>query len=134
MLMKALISFASVILSVMPVITFGEEAGNDQKVCVVNLHKNGTQLVSQLKEMNCAKGDILYLSEVQKLGISQQTTALVASQVCDMNEQVKMIALQYALSSMCTYSGEVLPIGGSRDILKMGGLHKRDDLHILIKD
>ena len=36
---------------------------NDRKVCVINLKKNAGVMMSQLKETNCAAGDILYLSE-----------------------------------------------------------------------
>lgn len=105
-----------------------------QKVCVVNLHKNSREMNDQLMQMKCNKGDLLYLSEIQNLGMSKETVPMVSAQVCDMEKQLKYVALQYSISSVCTYSGELLPIGGSRKILRQGGLHKLKTLHTLIKD
>ena len=108
---------------------------NDRKVCVINLKKNAGVMMSQLKETNCAAGDILYLSETQLIGMTQHTTAMVSAQVCDMAQPIIPFALQANLSTICTYSGQVIPLGGSRDILRLGGFHKDGEkLHTLIKD
>ena len=107
----------------------------EKKVCVINLNKDAAFLMPQLEETNCKAGDVLYFSETQLIGSTQHTTAMVSAQVCDFREQVIPFALQHSISTICIYSGDVLQLGGSRDILKLGGFHKKpENLHTFIKD
>lgn len=90
------------------------------KVCVLTLKGKKQTVADELKEFNCSKGDVLYLTEVQLLGMTQHTVAMSAARVCDLNYDIKTFALQYTITAACKYSGKVLPIVGNKKTLKMG--------------
>ena len=133
-----MVSFVLMALSSFVGYAYGEdqpEAPVERKVCVINLKKDAAFLTSQLEETNCEAGDVLYFAETQLIGFTQHTTAMVSAQVCDFRYQVIPFSLQNTVSTICIFSGGVLQLGGSRDILKAGGFHKNpENLHKLIKD
>jgi len=133
-----IISFGLMWLSAFVTSAYAEDQPGqtvERKVCVINLKKDAALLMSQLEASNCKAGDVLYLAEIQYIGMTQHTTGMVTAQVCDFREQVLPFSLQSAIATICIYSGNVLQLGGSKGILKSGGFHKKpENLHTLIKD
>ena len=90
------------------------------KVCVLTLKGKKQTVADELETYNCKKGDILYLTEVQLIGMTQHTVAMSAARVCDLSYDVKTFSLQHSISAVCKYSGQILPIVGKAKTLKMG--------------
>jgi hypothetical protein len=97
-----------------------EESDASNKVCVLTLKGKKQTVAHELETYNCAKGDVLYLTEVQLIGMTQHTVAMSAARACDLREDITTFALQSTITTVCKYSGEVLPIVGHKKTLKMG--------------
>jgi hypothetical protein len=97
-----------------------EASASSDKVCVLTLKGKKQTVADEIETYNCAKGDILYLTEVQMLGMTQHTVAMSAARACDLSEDITTFELQYLITAICKYSGEVLPIVGHKKTLKMG--------------
>jgi len=97
-----------------------EASDSSSKVCVLTLKGKKQTVADEIETYDCVKGDILYLTEVQMLGMTQHTVAMSAARACDLREDITTFALQSTITTVCKYSGEVLPIVGHKKTLKMG--------------
>ena len=97
-----------------------EASDASSKVCVLTLKGNKQTVADELETYNCSKGDILYLTEVQLMGMTQHTVGMSAARVCDLSHNIQTFGLQYVITAVCKYSGKVLPIVGDKKTLKMG--------------
>ena len=92
------------------------------KVCAITLKGKKQTIEDEISKYSCVKGDILYITEVQVLGMTQHTVAMNAARVCEMESGLHSFALQYTITASCKYSGQILPIVGDRKTLRMGDL------------
>jgi len=94
----------------------------DSKVCVITLKGKKQTVESEIEKYSCVKGDVLYLTEAQLLGLSVHTAPMNAARVCDQGADIKIFALQNTIAASCVYSGKILPIIGQKSTLKLGDL------------
>ncbi len=109
---------------------FLQRASEVEKVCVLDMgkgraFKKSGQLRPIIEQQRCQKGDRLYIVELQMIGQTQATVPLVASMVCDYDQQIQLFGLQNIISAMCTYSGTILPTIATNQILKAAGFASR---------
>ena len=94
----------------------------DSKVCVITLKGKKQTVESEIEKYSCVKGDVLYLTEAQVLGLSVHTAPMNAARVCAQRADIKIFALQNSIAASCEYSGKILPIVGQKSTLKLGDL------------
>ena len=92
------------------------------KVCAITLKGKRQSVESEILKYSCVKGDILYLTELQRIGMTQHTVSMNAARVCEMGANIHIFSLQFIVTASCIYSGKILPIVGDKKTLRMGDL------------
>ncbi len=99
----------------------GFAAETELRACALELSKRKT-LETEIEKYQCKKGSPLYLTETQWFGATLHSVYMAAARVCDYDKTINNLALQTMTAVSCVYSGEILPLYGSKKLLRQADL------------
>tara|TARA_B110000259_G_C13811054_1_gene320688 strand:- start:124 stop:504 length:381 start_codon:yes stop_codon:yes gene_type:complete len=99
---------------------------SDKKTCAIQLNVDkGRTVEYEIEKKLCAKGDALYIRALKDKDFNVIYHDIVfssAARICNFNKSVSSISVNYMQIVICEYSGNVLSLAASDELLGRVGI------------